>query len=224
MAPLSRRGWSAIETEVTRRMGGTLNGTFAGRVQYWIAAGFINLCTVLHHFELDVLNQALTLSTSSNKLDLPSDCHLIVGMIIRNPSTNAIVGPVSEYDYRALAAEYRETSGVPARRARWGDTAYFDVKPDLAYKVDLSYYKLPAAPDFATGDFPVTGADCDEVLIEWALAHAYRGVGRPDLTETSEQRVQRWIERQPRPLLVQDPLVERRESSQTNTTVGGAQG
>jgi hypothetical protein len=93
--------------------------------------------------------------------------------------------------------------------------------PDIAYKVRVSYYKRPTAPDFSSGGSELD-VECDEHIIEQAVAHAAGATGAP-LVGLNRQSMSEWLAEQVRnPLL--DSVEDLRERPTTNRTLGGAQG
>lgn len=215
-----------MATEAQRRLAG-INATgsdgvtFLTRIQYFLAAAYLDLATIYHHFELDVIDTTtITLSTSTNTVTLPADCHEVIALSLRNGTT--YVGEVGIYSQPSLLPAYTAAVGVPTRRARFAGKLYFDKKPDIAYACDLYYYKRPALPDFTGSDSPLTAVDVDEHIIEYALSLANPAIGRPDLMAVNRQLLSDWLASQIRPSL-QDPL-ERRERPETDRAMGGAQG
>lgn len=223
MAVMTRRLWSAIQTETIRRLAGINYTGFDTRVQYWLWSSYLTLCTTYHHFELDKEDTSLTLSSGAYTLALPADCFEVIALTLRD-STGAQAGEVQQYEFGATRGAYTAESGLPTRRARFAGTLYFDKKADANYSVDLYYYRLPTAPDFASGSAtPETGVDCDEYIIAGACALANPAIGRPDLGTIDRQVLTDWLASQVRPPLIAEGL-EDRERAGAGRTLGGKQG
>jgi len=223
MATITRRGWSAIEAEVQRRLAGNNATGFTTRIDYWVWAAYLQICLTYHHFELDKEDLTLSIALGANTLNLPADCYAVVAMTLRDNGSN-IVGEVADYEFTALRGQYVASAGQPTRRARWGSKLYFDKKADQLYNVDLYYYRVPTAPDFATTTAPETAADVDEHIIEGACRLGNPAIGRSDLGDVDRQLLADWISQQIRPSLNQDGILEQRERMGTNRTLGGSQG
>jgi hypothetical protein len=219
MAVIARRGWSAIETEVTRRLKGINATGFSARVQFWIQHAYLQLCTLYHHHELDKTTQ-LTASILTNEVTLPTDCYVACSASLRNAAGTSILTSLTYAHPTVVKRDYKLTAGQPTRWSRWGNKLIFDRLPDLAYRVDFDYYATPAAPDFATSSLPEFSWDCDEALIQWALALA-----KPEISVPSVERelLSVWLDVQPRPMLL-DGLLDIKEKSNTGQARGGAQG
>lgn len=219
MAAITRRGWSAIKTEVTRRLKGLAQTGFDGRVEYWIQHAYLQMATTLHHHELDKTTQ-LTASTSTNEITLPTDCYIGGSATLRNAAGTSILATLTYANPIVVKRDYKLTAGQPARWSRWGSKLILDRLPDLAYKVDFDYYATPAAPDFSTTSLPEFSWDCDEALIQWALALA-----KPEISVPSVERelLSSWLAEQVRPSTL-DSLVDLKERPNTSRPRGGPQG
>ncbi len=225
MAALARRNWVENRDELIRRLGGINYTGFNTRVQYWLTASYLYLCTCYHHFELDVLDSSLTLSTTVNTLALPADCYILIAVRLKDPTTGKFLpGGVGISNASSKLVEFTNQIGRPKSYVRFKGTLHFDVIADQAYPVDLFYYKLPANPDFTGTDVPLIGQDCDEHLLEGALRLAWPGVSRPDLGDPNRQLFTEWLAETPRPSNISDPLPSAREKAMTNKTMGGPQG
>jgi hypothetical protein len=223
MAALARRTWLDLQTETQRRLAGINATGFTTRIQYWLRAAHFDLCTKYHFFELDKEDLTKTLTIGSNLLALPADCYRFIAMTVRDPVSLAQIGEVVDYSFSALRQAYTATSGMPTRRARFAQNLYFNFKADLAYPVDICYYRLPTAPDFGGSASPDTGEDVDEHIIEQACRLANPALGRPDLGDIDRGLLMEWLNEQPRPMQVQEPL-EKRDRMEQGRNLGGAQG
>jgi hypothetical protein len=220
MAVIARRGWSSVKAEVIRRLKGISSTGFDTRVEYWIQHAYLQLTTLYHHHELD-RSTTLTLSTATNSVALPADCYIACSATLRNVGNTAIVESLVFANPLVLRRDYKLTpAGQPKRWTRWGSTIQFDRLPDLAYRCEFDYYATPTAPDFSTASLPETAWDCDEALIQWALALA-----KPEISVPSVERelFSSWLAEQPRPSTL-DSLVDVKERSNTARPRGGAQG
>lgn len=219
MAAITRRGWSAIKTEVIRRLKGLNQSGFDTRVEYWIQHAYLQLTSLYRHHEL-CKTTTLTLSTASNSVALPADCFIACSATLRNVANTAIVETLVQANALVLKRDYKLTAGQPKRWTRWAGNFLVDRLPDLAYRVELDYYATPAAPDFSTTSLPETSWDCDEALIQWALALA-----KPEISVPSVERelFSAWIAEQVRPSTL-DNLTDLKERSNTSRPAGGAQG
>lgn len=220
MAPLSRRTWANLETEVKLRLGNPNNTTI--NVQYFLWAAYLRIALTYHHFELDTVSSPLlTLSTSVNSVALPADTFVVVHAELLNTGGTSVVGQLEPKDYAALVRGYSATPAQPKLRARFASTLYFNCLPDQAYKCRVSYYRNPTAPDFSSGS-PETHVECDEHLIEMATALASGATANPAVG-LNRQLLADWLAEQVRsPLL--DSVEDKRERPTTNRTLGGAQG
>jgi hypothetical protein len=219
MAAIVRRGWSTTKAEVIRRLKGITSTGFDTRVEHWIQAAHLQLCSLYHHHELDKTTQ-LTASTSTPEITLPTDCYIACSATLRNAAGTVIVTPLVYANPTVVKRDYKVTAGQPTRWSRWGSKLIFDRLPDVAYKVDFDYYATPAAPDFAAGAQPEYSWDCDEALIQWACALA-----KPEISAPSVERelLSAWLAEQPRPSTL-DSLVDLKERPNTARPRGGAQG
>jgi hypothetical protein len=220
MAAIARRSWAELATETQRRAGGINYAgppSFLTRVQYFLWASYLEICTKWYHHELFVLDATKTLSTSTNTLTLPTGVFILIAMALRNGT--AYSGEVAVYSGSALLGAYTAESGKPTRRTRGKATIYLDKKPDIAYAVDLYYYKYPDAPDFSSGT-PETGVDCDEAIISGALRYLNPAIGRSELGDVNRQLLVEWLSDNVRGHFVDEPL-ELRERMETDRKLGG---
>jgi hypothetical protein len=219
MAVIARRGWSSIKSEVIRRLKGLNQTGFDTRVEYWIQHAYLQMCTTLHHHELDK-NTLLTCSTVSNEITLPTNTYIACSATLRNAGNTAIVETLTYANPLVVKRDYKMTAGQPKRWSRWAGVMILDRLPDVAYRVDFDYYATPAAPDFSTTSLPETAWDCDEALIQWALALA-----KPEISVPSVERelFSAWLAEQPRPSIL-DNLVDLNVRSNVGRPRGGAQG
>jgi hypothetical protein len=219
MAVIARRGWSSVKTEVIRRLKGITATNFDGRVEFWIQHAYLQMATLYRHHEL-CKTTILTLSTSANSVALPADCYIACSATLRNVANTAIVDTLVQANALVLKRDYKLTAGQPKRWTRWAGNLLVDRLPDLAYRVELDYYATPAAPDFTTSSLPEFAWDCDEALIQWALALA-----KPEISVPSVERelLSAWLAEQPRPSTL-DNLTDLKERSNTGRPAGGAQG
>jgi hypothetical protein len=225
VAAITRRTWAQIETEVQRRLFGIAYTGFSGggtsRADYFIWQAYKDLCTLYHHPELDVLT-SLTFS-GTNTLNLPADTFVVVGCRYVDFNTGNIT-PLTKENFRTLFLRYIPNQfGVPSRYARWGSKLYFDIQGINPNTLDLLYYQLPAAPDLTSSGTPIFSSDCDEHLIDLAVAYAMNWIGRPDLGASGYQTLQDWLAQQVRPSVTEDLLPERREKALTDVDTAGKQ-
>jgi hypothetical protein len=228
MAALTRRTWAQLQAETVKRLGnvdstGTDGTTFATRVNYWLRAAHLDLSTTYHHFELDQTSP-LTLSTSVNSVALPADCFIVVAARLKDAAGTTLLAQLTQKSFQALSDEYRATAAQPEFYARYGPNLYVNCLPSSAFKVDLFYYRLPAAPDFAGSGSPETGEDLDEHLMEGACRKAFPGLGRADLGDVGRQLLSEFLAMQPRPSVLDEQLPNLQERVQSPRTYGGAQG
>lgn len=225
MAALARRTWAEIATETQRRLGGINYSGATTRIQYWIEAAYLYLCTCYHHFELHAIDTSKTLSTSVNTLVLPTDCFILIAMRMKDPDTGKYIGPIGPFDAAPnMVVGYTNEVGRPTRYNRFISTLHFDYIADKAYPVDLFYYRFPASPDFTGSASPEIGRDCDEHIIEGAMRLGWPGVARPDLGDPERQLLTEWLAEMVRPTLISDPIPWARERNATARTIGGPQG
>jgi len=220
MAVIVRRTWAQIETEVKLRIGNPNNTTIL--TQQFIWAAYLRLALTWHHFELDAIaSPNLTLSTSTNLVALPADCFAVVQAMLLNSAGTVILGQLEPVNYASLVREYAAAAGQPAKRARYGSNLYFDALPNSAFKVQLSYYRRPTAPDFSSGGSELD-VECDEHIIEQAVALAAGATGAPGVA-LNRQLLTEWLAEQVRNPMI-DSVEDLRERVNTNRTLGGAQG
>lgn len=228
MAALARRKWSEIQAETVKRLGnpdstGTDGTPFTTRVAYWLRAAHLDLCTTYHNFELDQTT-TLTLSTSSNSVALPADCFIVVAARLKDATGTTLLAQLTSKSFQVLSDEYRATPAQPEFCARYGQNLYVNCLPSSAFKVELFYYRLPAAPDFAGTGSPETGEDLDEHLMEGACRKAFPGLGRADLGDVGRQLLSEFLAMQARPSVLDEQLPNLQERIQSPRTYGGAQG
>lgn len=224
MAVIARRTFVGIRDEAIKRCGNIGASGFSSRVEYFVTAAYDEICSTYHHFELDKIDPNIVLSTSANSITLPSDCFVVVNLVLRNAAGTAIVGEVGLYDGRRVFAGYAAEIGQPTRYARFGTKLYFDKKPDVAYTSDLYYYKSPIAPDFGGAPTsPETARDVDEHIIEGAVALTSSAIKDVDFGGVNRQLLADWLASQVRNP-TQVPLSDGRERRATQSTIGGAQG
>lgn len=228
MALLTRRTWAQIQAETVKRLGnvdsvGTDGVTFPARVGYWLWASLLDLALTYHHFELDA-TATLTLSTSTNLVALPADCHIIVAVRLKDAAGATFLRQLSYKQYQALANDYVATPGQPAFYSRYGQNLYVEMLPSSAFKAELFYYQLPTAPDFAGSAVPALGVDLDEHLMEGACRKGYPSLGRPDLGDVGRQLLSEFLAIQARPSVLDEPLPGFPERKQSARTLAGPQG
>ena len=222
MAALTRRTWANIRDEVIKRCGNITATGFSSRVEYCCWAAHDYLCSTYHHFELDVVDTSITLSTSVNTITLPARCNIVIGLKLLNAAGSTVVGEVTCEDARPTVAKYIATSGTPKRYGRFGGKLYLDAKPDVAYRSELYYYAFSAAPDFASTS-PETASDVDEHIIEMACHMVSGATGDGAFAGVNRELLSEWLAAQVRnPIGI--PLPDVRERFATQTTLGGAQG
>lgn len=225
MAALARRTWAQIQNETQRRLGG-INSTgpdgvaFTTRIQYWLAASYLDLCLKYFHHELFKLDTSLTIASGGNTLTLPSDCFIVIVLLLRSSATE-YEGQVTDYSTVSLLGAYRGATAKPDRMGRGATKLYFNTKSDATYSTDLYYYRRPALPDFGGSDSPETAVEMDEHIMEGACRIANPAIGRPDHGDIGRQLLVEWLTDQVRPRLVDEPL-KMRERVETNRVIGVA--
>jgi hypothetical protein len=223
MASITRHTWATMKAELVRRLGGRTESSFSARVEYWLDAALLDIGLTYHHFELDKTDTSITLNAGSSTITLPTDCYVLIGVGLRNPGLTTFKKWVTLQNLRYVQANFSETSAVPSEYARFGTSLQFNCNSDQNYPLLLRYYRLPTAPDFASGS-PELSRFWDEHLIEAALAKAQGALWRPDLSAATATTLQEFLDKQIQPPLLVDLLPDRSTVTTANRTHGGAQG
>lgn len=79
MAQITRQLWSALRDEAILAAGGHAYTGFSGRVEYWMTQAYYDLCAMYHQYELDA-EQILAIPTGASKVDLPTNCFIVVAV------------------------------------------------------------------------------------------------------------------------------------------------
>jgi hypothetical protein len=224
LAAIVRRAWSEIVTEVTKRLGGNDATNFSTRIHYWIYHAYVHLCTQYHHYELDSKTQLTLPTTFPPKVSISAVTpkpYVLVSAQLLNTAGTTLVRPLKGPAYaEGLLAALRITAGSPTTWTRYGTDFWVDQTADAAYKVDLYYYALPAEPDFASSStYPAFSADCDEALIQAAVA---LGKGSITMPGVERELLSDWLAQQPRASTLEEPA-PRKEKSGAGRSLGGGQ-
>lgn len=211
-------------TELTLRCGNITSTGFDARLQHWLAASYANLCTTYHHVELDALNTSLTTDSTVNTVALPADTFVLISVkLYRSTIVDTPVNTLTLVDFRSLIDDYTGASALPTKAARYGNTLYFDSKPDDTYRLYVYYYKYGTAPDFTTPTSHELGLDVDEHIYEGALRYVMPNLARPDLGAVQRQLLSDWLNEQVR-VTTSDQLTALPERERTTTTFTKGQG
>lgn len=222
MAPLARRTWAQMATEVTLRLGNPTTTGFDARIQYALVASYDDLCTTFHHVELDNIDTSKVCSTSTNTVTLPADCLVVVGVRLKAVG-GAVLGQVLVEDYRLGSALYVATSGQPTRCSRFQNSLYFNTKPDQAYPLEIFYYRRCTVPDFSASASSELDRDVDEHIIEGAIRRLFPAISRADLGDVQRTLMSEWMGAQFRSSIL-DPLTAAPEKEFSATTYTKGQG
>ena len=228
MATLTRRGWNEIGTEVAKRLGRDGDtaiwdsGAGTGRATYWVDFAYRMITLMWHHFELDDVDSSKTLSLDANSVALPASTFQVLGVRLKSGST--FKGRVTPERASFLLGRYDDTSGLPERYARLGDTLYFDRKADSSYTVEIFRYQEPTTPDFATSTAPETNRIFDEAIVLGAVYLGQTALWRGDLGDTTEQDLEAFLRRIVNPPLAAGPLLDTKDQPATDSFHGGVQG
>lgn len=224
MAAITRRSWSAVEAEVIRRLGNIDAAGFSARVDAWIWQAYLWLALTYHHFELDETDLAQKVPTDTILLPLPDNLYILTAVVRRDATGGFMGSGLSTYDPSALLRDFRGQRAAPTRYARYGNKLVLNAIGDQAYPLEIYYYRFPDNIDLSsTIQVSELGADLDETIINLTLQLAFPAIGRPDLGEAAGAIASTYLAMQTRPPLLTEPL-DVRERSQTNRSIGGAQG
>lgn len=223
MAALARRTWAQLLTELEARVARNTTA-FIARAKYVMASVFYDLALTYHHPELDTFDQTLVCSISNPYVTLPTTVYIPISVIIRNPTTNAIVASLQPSATTFSFSAYTAAAGQPTKYTRFGTRLWFDKLPDLAYKIDLLYYTIPAAPDFDGTDSPMTGQLWDEHILDGSVARCQEILWRPELAAPNAQHLQGFLARTVQRPLIELPLPEVPIVGNLGRQIGGPQG
>lgn len=224
MALITRRTFDELRDDVIARVGNTgASSAFQSRVEHLVTAAYYFLSLSYFHHELEVFNQALTLSVSSNEksLSTPGDVYEVMGVTLRSPG-GGFAGTTVRRHIRHILSSYENDSGLPTAYAHRGNDLVFDLQPDVAYEVDLLYYKRPTAPDFAGG---AASSELhwlhDEHIIQLALSYGWAMTWRFDLATIQKQALDQALGLTSHRPRAEVPVVDRPESNRMTQVAGG---
>jgi hypothetical protein len=229
MAAITRRGFDDLRDEALKRAGyesSTGATAFQGRMEYFILAAYLDICHSIHHYELDVIDSSLVLSTSNNYVDftgLSPKVHVVVSFTIGDVSTGDLIRALVPTRFQQALYGQDLTAGEPTQRARFKERLYFDKIPDAAYKSVIYYYSEPPLPDFAV-DSPAISHVWDEHIIEGAVAKANRAVWDPETTVRQGELLSDWLQRAPEMHLREYPIHDKQASEGGHDQIGGPKG
>jgi hypothetical protein len=223
MAPLVRRTWAEIATEVTTFVGGYDYTGFSTRVQYAIDATYRELCTGYHHFEMEAATN-VTVATNDTTVTLPTSPATFITMGLYRPSTATLGNMLDQKSFAALSGQFSATAAIPVTYCRFGAVLLLNC-PCVAGSAGtwvVRHYTFPTAPDFSSGS-PATSWLFDDVIIQGAVAKMMNRVWRPDLAMFGLQTMQSWLASQPQPALIEQTLGERADLPTASRPLGGSQ-
>lgn len=221
MAALDRRTWAELRTELLTRLG---NDSLTTRAEEWLAAVHLDLALLYHHPELDTFDQSLVASTANPFVTLPADCYVVVGVIIRDVASGDILASLEPTGAHFSFVRYNGTTGEPTKYSRWGNRLWFDKLPTQAHPIDLLYYALPAAPDFAGSASPALNQLWDEHILDGAVARAQGCLWRPEIAGVHADMLTDFLQRVVQRPLLELPLPEEPLARNLGRHTGGPQG
>lgn len=223
MAPIARRTWAEIATEVTTWCGGYDYTGFSTRVQYAIDAAYREIATGWHHFELEAATNA-TVATNDTTVTLPTSPATFIVMGLYRPSTATLGNMLDQQSFAALSAQFSSTAETPTKYCRFGSVLLLNCPciVGAAGTWVVRHYTFPTAPDFSSGS-PATAWLFDDIIIQGAVAKMMNRVWRPDLGAFGLQTMQAWLQSQPQPALIDQALGERPDLPTASRPLGGQQ-
>ena len=226
MAQITRRAWSALQTEATLALGGHAYTNFSSRVQYWLTEAYYDLCAAYHHYELDK-NVIVSVPQGTSQIQLPTDCFIVVGVGLLDSSDQPIRFLRSEH-FRVLGGTLRSSQSDLLSCARFQNSLYFNAPAKAGVRIRIYYYRYPIAPDFtaATGvppGVPETQWLWDTHLIEGAVAKGQKRIWRPDLAQFNAQSLSEWLEEQTQSQTKDEPTGTQPDKAVPNQQIGGKQ-
>jgi hypothetical protein len=222
MAALARITWADMKTEVLRRLGRTGDTATGLRVERWVNGIYRLLCAIWHQPELDKISSPLTLAVGASSVTLPTDFYLPVGARLLSDAS-VFLAWLQPRHARVLLGKDRSKTQRPAFYCRHGSNLYVDSKADVAYKVELFYYAIPPAPDFASGS-PASAEVFDELILEGATALGQMGLWRPDLAAANHETMESYLARMAHPMLASGTTSDEREEPTDRAKLAGALG
>lgn len=221
MPAYARRNWSEIKAEAIRRLGGRDEPGFDQRVESWLRAAHVLVGLLVHHFELNVLDESVLLVQGAMTADLPEATYSVAGVGLVDAAGD-FAGWVENTKLQHLQAAATDAPGKPREYTRWGSTLVFDRPADAEYRLRLFLYRTPAPPDFNGAEAPELGELWDQVLVEVATAIGCGAVWRPDLAQAIFQLAAQLQGEQPQSRPKSNPIADVTETPAP--TLGGAQG
>lgn len=226
MAQITRQLWSALRDEAILASGGHAYTGFSGRIEYWMTQAYYDICATYHQYELDK-DLVVAVTQGSNRIDLPTDCFIVVAVGVVDDSEQPVSFLRSEH-FRLQGGGFRSTQAEFMSFSRFQNSLFFNAQAKANTKVRLYYYRFPNAPDFAgtsgqPNSVPETKWLWDAHIIDATVARAQRRIWRPDLGGLNTQALSEWLDEQVQAQAKKDPIGAQPDKSLSNLALGGKQ-
>lgn len=222
MAIIVRLTFEEMRDSVLRRMGRkAASPQTKTDVEYLVAAAYKHLALTFHHHELEVFDSTVVLTATSNTKAIPTDLYATISLSLRNPG-GVWKKHVKYAHLREVQARFSDSSGAPSFFSRSGSDFVFDLKADVAYEVDLRYYKRPAGPDFSSGS-SLLDPLWDEYVMQCALWFGWPTQFRFDMAGIQAQMLSQVVAETIQPRLGVEPIRAVPEMALTDRSAGGGQ-
>lgn len=226
MAQITRQLWSALRDEAILASGGHAYTGFSGRVEYWMTQAYYDLCSMYHHYELDG-EKIIAVPTGASKVDLPTDCFIVVAVGLID-SSDLPIRFLRMENFKLQGGGFRPQQADLLSFSRYQNAIYFNAQAKAGTKIKLYYYRNPNAPDFSgtsgqPNSIPETQWKWDAHLIDATVARAQRRIWRPDLGQFNAQALSDWLDDQVQSQMKEEPAGAQPDKSQSNMAIGGKQ-
>lgn len=226
MATIDRRTTAELITEHQRRVGKYGDSGYVARSKEFISWAHRFCASNWHHYQLDTTETALAVSAGANTISVSSQNPLVIAHVDLRTPAGTVIGPLTPHRIESLLGTVDPTTnGQPTKWARWGNSIYLDRNADLAYKVNVYYYKRPSDLDDATGNLAL-GEEWDEAVLLLSVAQARSSLWAPAAGTEAMNRFGEVVASLSNPLLLEAPLYAEaiRSTGQMMKPHGGAQG
>lgn len=223
MAAIARRTFANIRDEVLKRIGRSTDSAASSRVEYWVDAVYRNLCLTYHHYELDEVAEDQALAAAAVSLALPSNCYALIAVVLKS-NAGVEIHRLTPDRANYLIGGSSATAAQPKSYARFKSTIYFSAPADVAYKLDIYYYRHPTAPDFAGSATCEWDRLWDEYLTAGASDAALRGYWSAENAAPHAESLAAFLGRVVNPPLASGVLRDEQDSPTIDNPHGGAQG
>ena len=231
MAAITRRTFPVLRDEAIACGGGHNHAGWPARVEQWMWAAYLDLCSTYHFHELEAFT-TFTPADGDTTVSLPPDCFAVASLAWSSKPQSSGIGralQLKEERLQAILARRTQPKGQWIAYARLGTTLILDCPLLLtastpSLPLTLHYYKRPAAVDFSdasASNVPVFTWEWDDHLIDATVAKIQARAWTWDQAGLTTQTLQAWLQAQTQPSLLTEPQTNPPDMPTANKPQGG---